>query len=286
VKLALGTVQFGLDYGINNTTGKVPQAEVARILDYAHNNGISVLDTASAYGESEEVLGRVLAGLDKPFELITKYPANQIMRPLAWIDRSLNLLHQDRIYGYLFHSYGVFQEHPEYIDDFVQIKAQSKARKIGFSLYYPSEAEYILKNNIPCDIVQVPYNFFDQRFAFVFPELKTRGIEIYVRSVFLQGLFFIHPEKLGTWFSPIKERLKELHTVADSKAVPITTLCLGFAHHNQYIDKIVIGVDSLDNLKENIYNYKTISELPIDFQQFEALSVTDENIILPFNWKK
>jgi aryl-alcohol dehydrogenase-like predicted oxidoreductase len=167
----------------------------------------------------------------------------------------------------------------------LKIKEHKKAVKIGFSLYYPAEAEYIMQNNIPCDIVQVPYNIFDQRFRNLFPDLKARGIDIYIRSVFLQGLFFINPKELDKQFAGIKYLLYELSEFAEKNQIDLATLCMGFVKTNNDIDKIIIGVDSLENLKDNIYNYNRLSKLFIDYQQLVSFAVIDERIILPFNWK-
>jgi aryl-alcohol dehydrogenase-like predicted oxidoreductase len=285
MKLCLGTAQFGLNYGINNGRGKLLKDDVAEILNFAYDNSITLLDTASAYGDSELVIGESSNELDKHFQIITKYPANQQIPPVVWIDTSLRHLRTEKIYGYLFHNYSVFENNPNFIDDFVKIKDQGKVIKIGFSLYYPPEAEYILKNNVPCDIVQVPYNIFDQRFEKIFPDLKARGIEIHVRSVFLQGLFFIHPDKLDDQFAGIRSLLHELSSISKKEQIVMPGLCLGFVESNKYIDKIIVGVDSLSNLKENVCNYNKLSNVSINYQQFKFFSLKDENIILPFNWK-
>ena len=254
-------------------------------MNFAYDNGIIILDTASAYGSSESVLGEGIARTKKNFQIITKYPADTVLRPLQWIDTSLKQLKTEKIYGYLFHNYSIFQKHPDYCEDFVRIKRTGKCEKIGFSLYYPSEAKYILENNIPCDIVQVPYNIFDQRFNEVFSELKSRNIEIHVRSVFLQGLFFIDTKDLPSYFISIKNKLQELHTWSKNKSVDVSAVCLKFADTNKYIDKIVIGVDSLKNLKENINNYNMIPSFDMDIKWLETFEVIDEQMILPFNWK-
>jgi aryl-alcohol dehydrogenase-like predicted oxidoreductase len=286
MKLCLGTAQFGLNYGINNSRGKILKGDVVEILNFAHKNFVFLLDTASAYGNSETVLGESLSKLGKQFKIVTKYPANQQIHPAVLIDTSLQQLKTEKIYGYLFHNYSAFQEHPDYIDDMLKIKECGKAFKIGFSLYYPVEAEYILKNNIPCDIVQVPYNIFDQRFERIFPALKARGIEIHIRSVFLQGLFFAHPDRLDEQFAGIRCLLYELSDISRKEHMTMSTLCLGFVDANKYIDRIIVGVDSLDNLKENICNYNKLSDISINFQQFRNFSIVDEGIILPFKWKK
>jgi aryl-alcohol dehydrogenase-like predicted oxidoreductase len=284
--LILGTAQFGLDYGINNNRGKITQNEVMNILEYAYNNNIIMLDTASAYGDSEAVLGKAIGDINRSFKIITKYPSNLSCSPLYWIDNSLQALQREKIYGCLFHNYSTFQDHPEYIDDFIRIKESGKVEKIGFSLYYPSEAEYIITNDIPCDIVQVPYNIFDQRFAVVFPILKSKNIEIHIRSVFLQGLFFILPEDMDVYFSTIKGKISDLHRFAQKIKLDIPSVCFGFVIQNRYIDKIVVGIDSLDNLIFNVNSFTFVNKAKIDYSLLESLSVTDEKIILPFNWKQ
>ena len=286
MKLCLGTAQFGLDYGINNSRGKIPRQEIFEILNFAHDNEIIMLDTASAYGNSESVLGEAIAPAGKYFQIITKYPVNTEIHPFQWIDTSLDLLKTERVHGYLFHNYSIFQDHPEYIEEFAKIKEAGKAEKIGFSLYYPSEAEYILKNNIPCDIVQVPYNIFDQRFACLFSELKKKGIDIYVRSIFLQGLFFIEPDKLSSRFNSIIGLSKEIYKTSKDYLTNVAALCLGFVQANRDVSYIVIGVDSLNNLKENVKNYNLIEELNIPWYSFKRFAINDESVILPFNWRK
>jgi len=286
MKLCLGTAQFGLDYGINNTSGKIPKEEIIKILNFAHNNGIIMLDTASAYGSSEAVLGEGIAHTGKNFQIITKYPANTELRPFQWIDASLGLLKVEKIHGYLFHNYSIFQNNQNYIEDFIKIKETGKTEKIGFSLYHPSEAEYILKHNVPCDIVQVPYNIFDQRFAYLFPELNSKGIDIYVRSVFLQGLFFIDPDNIDNRFNSVRDYLREIRQFAEDYSINIAALCLGFVYTNKYASYIVIGIDSLDNLKENINNYILLENKTIPYSLLEKFAVNDENIILPYNWQK
>jgi len=286
MKLCLGTAQFGLNYGINNTRGKIPYQEVTEILNYAYEKGITELDTASAYGESEKVLGDAIYKTDKNFNIFTKYPANTEISPYQFIETSLDNLKLKTIKGYLFHNFSIYKNKPVLIDDFIKIKQTEKSEKIGFSLYYPSEAEYILKNNIPCDILQIPYNIFDQRFNYLFSEIHNKGIEIYIRSIFLQGLFFKKPNTLDDKFTSINGKLCELQSIARKFSVDLAALCISYAYFNKFIKAIVIGIDSLANLIENINSYFMIQSLNIPSSVFEEFAVNDENIILPFNWEK
>jgi aryl-alcohol dehydrogenase-like predicted oxidoreductase len=285
MKLCLGTAQFGQNYGINNKRGKVPQEEILNILKHSLINKIVMLDTASAYGESEAVLGKVLQSFSEKFAVITKYPADSSIRPITLIDISLRLLQTNNIYGYLFHSFSTFKDYPNLLDDFVEIKRTGKTKKIGFSLYYPAEAEFIIENNIPCDIVQVPYNIFDQRFSGIFSTLKSLNIEIHVRSVFLQGLFFIPHEKLLDQFSLIKDKIAMIQMFSKENNINIAETCFGFVNTNTYIDKIIFGVDSLENLTDNIKYYNNSCKSKLDFSFFKTFEEKNENIILPFNWQ-
>jgi aryl-alcohol dehydrogenase-like predicted oxidoreductase len=107
-----------------------------------------------------------------------------------------------------------------------------------------------------------------------------------VRSVFLQGLFFIEPNKLDSHFDSIKNLSKEICQIAKDYSINIATFCLAFVYANKNVSSIVTGVDSLDNLKENINNFALLEKLDIPHCSFEKFAVNDENIILPFNWEK
>jgi len=285
-KLVLGTVQFGLDYGISNSRGKVPENEINVILQNAYTSGIRILDTASAYGNSEEVISKSQATIGKEFSIISKYPVNADLPPYTWIDTSLSKLNRTSLYGYMFHNFEIYRKHPEFVDDLVKIKESNKAEKIGYSLYLPQEAETILKNNSPCDIIQIPYNIFDQRFQYLLPDLKKRNIEIHVRSIFLQGLFFMKIDSLSNFFDPVKEKLVKLHKYADEKKVRMQDLCLGFVNSNPCIDHIVFGVDSLNNFSENITSYETIKNHNFYYNDLKYLREENEDILLPGKWRK
>ena len=284
-KIALGTAQFGLDYGINNIRGKIPYSEVVEILKFAYENGINTLDTAYSYGESEEILGKAISNNLLKFKTISKLPNIESEKEVESIFyETLERLKQKKIYGYLFHSFETFKSHPYIYDIFQKLKHYKQIEKIGFSLYYPSEIDYLFDNKIDFDIIQLPYSIFDQRFEPYFSELKKRGIEIHVRSVFLQGLFFKKPEELNGNFTAIKEKIKTINQISKNMNTSIASVCIKFALMNENIDKVIVGVDSIENLKENL---RGIKGKKIDDKYFNLLRnmrIEDENIILPFRW--
>ncbi|MBW2996320.1 aldo/keto reductase [Candidatus Woesearchaeota archaeon] len=280
MKLALGTVQFGMDYGINNR-GKIPKKEVFEILGFAKENGIDVLDTAYAYGSSESVIGEFISKTNNSFKIVSKLPSKNWENAF---EESAKRLNSEKVYACLIHDFDSFLENPQIFDKLKILKQKGKIEKIGFSLYYPKEVLYLLDNNVQFDIVQVPFNIFDQRFSSVFELLKEKGVEIHVRSVFLQGLFFKNPAKLEGDFVKIKDKLSDLRSISERTGIPISALCINFALLNQDIDKVIIGVDSLENLQENIDSSKYKKKVNEVYGILSDLKEDDEGIILPINW--
>ena len=284
-KIALGTAQFGLDYGINNKRGKIPFSEVEEIIKLAYNNKIDMLDTAFSYGDSENVIGLILEENNLDFNITTKLPTKSLTEEvLSHFNQSLERL-KKKLYGYLFHDFKTFRKYPQIWKKFKDLKNSKQVKKIGFSLYYPSEIAYLFDNKIDFDIVQIPYSIFDQRFRNYLPLLKERDIEVYIRSVFLQGLFFKKPEELNGNFTAIKGKIKTIIQISKKMNISIASISLKFALMNKYIDKIVVGVDSIENLKENL---QIIRGKRIDNKYYYLLKdikVDDENIILPFKWE-
>jgi aryl-alcohol dehydrogenase-like predicted oxidoreductase len=282
-KLALGTAQFGSDYGINNVSGKVQAKEVENILNYCNATGIDTIDTAQMYGSSEEVLGNTIRDLH--FKIISKLSVDDYDCVYPSFEKSLSKLNAQKLYGFIYHHFDTWQKHPDSFNEFTTLKNENKVNKIGYSLYFPSQLETLFKKNIPFNIVQVPYNIFDRRFETYFPEMKSRGIEIHVRSVFLQGLFFVNVEKLKSHFKPVEKKIRRLDQISKEINSTIHSICLNFVIGNTHIDKIVLGVDNLKNLQDNVLcisEFDKIDSLKQDLNQFIE---TDESIILPFNWK-
>lgn len=284
-KIALGTAQFGMDYGINNKRGKIPKNEVFEILNEATRSGIDTLDTAFVYGNSEVVIGEFIRERKIEFKIVSKLPKCDIHEAKKVFASSLDQLGIEAFYGYLFHSFQHYREHPEIWNIMEQLKSKGKIEKIGFSLYYLHELDYLLQNKISMDIIQVPFSIFDQRFASYFQELKTKGVEIHVRSVFVQGLVFQNHVELDSYFAKIKEKLVNLNSLSTKHEIPIVALCLNYAVLNRFVDKIVVGVDSILNLKEIVSSLDYLADVKSIITELSSLKEDDENMILPLNWK-
>lgn len=282
-KLILGTVQFGLNYGINNPDGQVSSQEVASILSLAKTSGIRMLDTSYAYGNSESVIGNILHDESPYFDIVSKYPkSSQTVREV--FEESLKRLGFDKLYGYLVHHFEFYQSKPEIWNEFRQLKDEGKVSKIGFSLYSVDQLMYLLEKKIDFDLLQFPCNIFDRQFTPWLKLLKEQGVEIHTRSVFLQGLFFKNVEELNDRLFPLKSSLKCLHDYCSYRGICVENLALSYVASNPYIDGVLIGVDNVSQLRKNISILENnIEDRDIDF--VNSLRIKETELLNPVNWK-
>lgn len=256
MKIALGTVQFGLEYGVANQAGRVQLEDVKNILQQAAAHGIDTLDTAIAYGESESTLGQ--AGVND-WRVVTKLPAlpEGCADVAGWVETqiegSLNRLGIRQLHGVLLHCPGqLLGEYGKRLFEALQhLKAQGITRKIGVSIYGPEELDRLM-GEMQFDLVQAPLNILDRRLVESgwARRLKDQGTEVHVRSAFLQGLLLMsadqRPEKFVRWNSVWSEWSRWLGKTG------LTSLqaCLGYVLGVEEVDKVVVGVDSVKHLKE------------------------------------
>lgn len=275
-KLVLGTVQFGLQYGVNSA-GRPSEEAVKAILREACAAGIGLLDTSAAYGEAESVLGRCLPE-SSSFRLVSKYPKGEISVKESFAGSLERLGGRESLYGYLLHHFELFLQHPAIWEDFVALKEAGRVRKIGFSLYEPAELECILERQLPFDLLQIPYNLFDRKFLPYMEELHLRGVEIHVRSTYLQGLFFMDRDCLPEKLKPLRSYLLDLDAYARGAGLTVAELALNANLQNPFVDGVLIGVDNLRQLKENL---DAVKDVPLDF----IVNVKEKDLLNPVNWK-
>ncbi|HKO80764.1 MAG TPA: aldo/keto reductase [Chitinophagaceae bacterium] len=272
-KIGLGTVQFGIKYGIANKTGQTPAAEVTRILDKAYQYGVRIVDTASAYGNAEQVLG--YNDLHR-FQLVSKFMPVTIGRSLAdQLNHTLFHLQIDSLYGFLAHRPMSLLENKNQWQELEYLKSDGLVKKIGYSLNNTNELTELLDNNMMPDLIQVPYNYFDNRFKEQLIELKMRGCEVHARSAFLQGLFFMNPDSLSPFFDKVKDILKNLQlTYGDH----LPGVLLKYVLKLDYVDRVILGVENEYQLTENIKKMEEAPEIP------EFNSAIVDSILMPSNW--
>jgi aryl-alcohol dehydrogenase-like predicted oxidoreductase len=284
-KIILGTVQFGLEYGINNRAGKPGQTAVASILDLAFKNNICTLDTAEAYGNSHEVIGNYHRSSSNKFNIITKYSASRHDLPPGLEDRirrNLKTLGVDSLSGYMYHSAKDFETHyKSFQHDIKSLKDEGLIQKFGVSVYTNNELENLLP--YPIDFIQLPFNLLDNHFqrGELLAIAKKKGIEVHTRSAFLQGLFFMKhlPEKL----MPLKSYLDKLNNLAETYKIGLADMALNYAIMQKNIDQVLIGVDTEEQLKKNLNALRF--EMPAELaSQLDIVNVKETELLNPSNW--
>ena len=187
-RLAIGTVQFGLDYGISNAAGRTNTEEVHKILKLAQKYGVSTIDTALAYGQSEEILGKFNM---ESWQVVSKFPACTLDSFTELFTQSLNHLRIEKIYGYLAHNASVLLQNPSLWQSLKKLKNEGKVDKIGYSLYSPSELKALMDMKMIPDLIQIPYNILDRRFESKFHLLKSLDVEIQLQIILSSRPFFL-----------------------------------------------------------------------------------------------
>lgn len=287
-RIALGTAQFGMHYGIANKKGQVPVEEAALMVAYASACGISVIDTAIAYGESEACLGQV--GVNQ-FAIVTKLPGVpdniDISDAADWVRNqvkaSINRLRVPRLSGLLIHKPGqLFGPYSTQIKiALFEMQEQGFIEKLGVSIYKPDELEAI-GQIFPFEIVQAPFNLLDRRLETSgwLLRLKRLGIEVHFRSVFLQGLLLMPISDIPNEFLRSFNLLHYWSNWLKNNNVTALHTCLAFALSFREVNKVIVGADSLDQLKQ--LNEININELSLEFPDIAS---EDLNLIDPSNWK-
>lgn len=273
-KIGLGTVQFGIPYGITNKRGQTPETEVALILNYAKEVGIDTLDTANAYGASEKVLGQNNIA---DFKIVSKFLRQHPNQNISDIlNESLKNLNVSALYGYMAHRPMDVVQNPNLWDELNILKQNGTFQKIGFSFNEIFEIEEVLKIGFNPDIIQVPYNYLDHRFESYMKELKNQGCEIHTRSAFLQGLFFSDPKNLNVFFDDVKPVIQQLQKFGNA----LPGMLLKHCADKPFIDKVIFGVNTLSQLKSNINNLSVTNTLPLKTQTI------NDSILIPSKWPK
>ena len=284
-KLALGTVQFGLPYGIANQLGIVPPEEVSEILDQARQSGVDTIDTAIAYGDSEQVLG--MAGV-AGFKVISKLPAvpddvrDAGTWALAQVEGSLGRLGIRNLHGLFLHKPDdLLGRHGRQLTAaMASMKSSGLVSKLGISVYGPDEIAPAMEN-LDVDIVQAPFNLVDRRLSNSgwLSKLHTMGVEVHVRSVFLQGLLLMQVGRVREQFPKWNHLWNTWEKWQQDSSMSPLQLCIGFVSLFSEIHRMVIGIDSVLQFREVLAT--ATGALP---ETFPDLTSNDVELVNPSHW--
>lgn len=292
--LVLGTAQLGMPYGIANINGQPDSGLVKTIVKTAWENHIRVYDTAQGYGESEKALGNAIKslGLSSEVRIVTKLDPNLNHLDKAALEQavkgSLTRLDVPILYGLMLHREEFLELWESGLGDTLRgFVSKGLAEHIGVSVYSPDKA--LLALNIDgISIVQLPSNIFDRRFehAGVFEYAKRKRKQIYVRSVFLQGLALMSVEELPKHMRFAAPVLVMLDELCSESGLTRQGLALGYARYAYPYSKILFGVETPEQLKENIAYWN--EELPVYIIDHvrKVFTNVEERILNPALWNK
>ena len=272
-----------MPYGIANYKGKVSKVEVETILNFAYKVGINTIDTATGYGNSENIIGHHLKKhVTQKWFIITKVSGSKD-KLYDQLSQSIDKLGATPS-GVLAHS----------IDDYLgtifcdkpgKIKKKFLIDKIGVSIYEEEDIDRVLAAKTP-DIIQCPLNILDTRLYRngILDKMKANGLEIHVRSVFLQGMFYLPDKILQQSFSDVLPTIRKLRTIAQNADLTLAELSLMWVCSLEQVDKVIIGVDNVEQLMDHIKTLNKNINTAI-FEEALSIKYENENILNPSLWK-
>lgn len=282
-RIILGGAQLGLPYGVLGTGENLKPFEVKDLLDAAESIGIQTIDTAIAYGTSESVIGDYS---NSRFKIITKLPPlpKDVNDVSGWvrqqIDGSLARLQTENIDALLLHHpqdlTGEFGAKLEKVIG--ELLSEGVMKRFGVSIYAPDELTTIV-GHFPIDVVQTPFNVFDQRITPWLETLSRNGIEVHARSIFLQGLLIspaiARPARFRKW----EAQFNQFDNWVSELSMSAIAVCLGVALNQPGISHLVVGALNSSQLLE------TAAQIPKDFShRSEDMQSNDPGLIDPRVW--
>lgn len=284
--MILGTVQLGLKYGINNKTGKPSKEQACEILDYAYNNGIHILDTASSYGDSEKIIGEYTLMTGNSFDICTKLPI-EIKNDIAVVvDESLEKLRYNNLHTIYLHRFEQCKD-KNILNQLNELKNKKIIKKIGISIYEPEELCYIFTElSKEIDVIQIPFNILDC-YRWQENNLLQQAHEkftIYARSIYLQGLLLTGSQNKK--IEKVENSLIWLDELSREKNISVAELAMSYVKNESSITDFIVGCENIGQLKQNI----NMLQNNIQFSKEEIQDIIchskyiDRRVIDPRTW--
>ena len=292
-KFGLGTVQFGLDYGF---TKRKSQEDANSILQTAVENNVTLIDTAREYGDSEDKIGNFMKDYKNNFVVATKLRLIDDLSNLNYINLKKDIYNsvEESLGKLQLNKIPILQLHQTVDeiyknDDFWviinQLKEDNLIDLFGVSVYELSETQFIAQNYNECvDFFQIPYNIFDRRFDDIKKELDEYSIGLISRSTFLKGIIPCSIDDVPECLNDIKPFKRELQNFANECGCSTADLASVFVYYNDYIKSTILGVNSPEELENNINSIERFDENILKDIDFDNLRVTDDYLIDPRKW--
>jgi len=294
-QMMLGTVQFGMPYGIANQTGQPEYRDVVAIVDAAVSGGVNCFDTAAAYGQSEEILGRALKelGISHKVAVVTKVrplTSEELANPRlaesaiqASIELSLQRLQLDCLPIVLFHR----ECDAKFLDILAGLRDEGKLKHFGVSCgNIPGTAADFVSGG-HASALQIPANIVDHRHfrSGIIQNSVSQNVAIFIRSVYLQGLLAMAEETIPDKLRGILPERQRLTSIAEDSGLSLMELALRYILTSLGITSVLTGVETLEQVEQNLLTFAR-GRLSEDILSAIHQDVTElpEVIITPSMW--
>ena len=287
-KLSLGTVQFGLNYGVANQEGKPSQEKVNEIIDYVISQNINCFDTAQAYGNSEEVLGISIKDTQNLL-IVSKLESKLFKNNLDnTVTTSIKKLNISNLYALLLHDSEIlYSWNNNYANLVKELKKEKKIKYFGVSIYSDSDFQLAIGNE-DIDIIQVPFNIFDQRALYNgwFKDASCKNKLIFIRSIYLQGLLLMDTNQLPFNLKLAKPYIEQLERVCKNLNMSKNQLAIAFVNTIAKNSVLLFGCDNIEQAKQNLENFNNLLVLNQETLEklYKLFSKIDEKIYNPTRW--
>jgi aryl-alcohol dehydrogenase-like predicted oxidoreductase len=273
----LGTAQWGLDYGLTNALGRLPDDALVDLVLAAGLLGFTLLDTAPGYGDAESRIASVAPG----FEVQTKVTGSGLGADsiISGLRESLQRLDRPSVVACLVHDWPALdaEERDAAAAALHRVKQDGLVGLIGVSGYGERDLATAVHDFPGIDIVQVPVSVLDQRLdgSVALSQLRARGTRIQARSIFLQGVavaadgpFASHPDVV------------QLREVALGLGVEPQRLALDFVSSRSWVDELIVAPTSVAELEQ----IHAALGGPVTVVDWTTLASTDEDLLDPRRW--
>lgn len=297
MKLCIGTVQFGMNYGVQG--GVRPSlGDAVAMLDYATQNGVDAIDTAAAYGTAEEVVGEFLSRKTLPREsvqVISKFgvgifegadAAGYPQRLRAAAETSLKRLRTDYLDAFICHVPSAAGD-GAVVSAMAALKDAGLVRHIGFSVYETAEAAACLESG-DVDFMQAPFSVFDRRLmsSGALAKAAAKGVEVHTRSAFVQGLLLMEPEAVPAHLAAAKPYVCALDALCREHGITRRALALAYVKARPEISHLVFGVDNFTQLKEIVADFERGVPAEVVDGIAARLASVPADLFMPNKWRK
>ena len=276
-KIILGGAQFGMKYGIANKNGEISSKNLRKILNYAINEKVHIIDTATSYKRSLKKISDISHNdnIKKKIKVIIKIKSTSILNPVKF----RKLYNSYNIYCLMAHSSEFFLK--KSFQKKIKLLKKNYHFKLGVSIYENKELLFLKKYYKIIDVIQIPFNIvnyktFDTK---VLNKLKKEKIELHARSIFYQGVLLMNRNSIKAKFKSFYDKFNQLNYLTKKNKVKLIFICIKFVLNVNYFNKLIFGFDTLNQLKEIIKNINSRKKIPHQIKNY--LKNTDLKPSLP-----